>query len=170
MTLILREARHSDASLLNELGVRTYAQHFEKYWTHRDELDEFLKQEYSLQVIESSLNDPSAGWYIVETSAPIGFVKVIWRCNIPDTPIHGTLLKKLYLLEGTTGKNYGQLILNKVAEMAKERGSNFLWLEVLKENTRARRFYERQGMTFIRDNFCNTATQNVTVHVLGMNL
>ena len=97
-------------------------------------------------------------------------MKVIWQCNIPGSPLQGTLLKKLYLSEGTTGKNYGQLIFGEVAEMAKERGSNFLWLEVLKENTRARRFYERQGMTFIRDNFYKTATQNVTVHVLGMNL
>jgi len=170
MTLILREARQCDVSLLSELGVSTYTHHFKQYWTHSEELDEFLNQEYSPQVIESSLADPSAGWYVVETSAPIGFVKVIWRCNIPGTSLNGTLLKKLYLSEGSTGKNYGQLIFNEVAEMAKERGSDFLWLEVLKKNTLARRFYERQGMTFIRDNFCNTATQNVTVHVLGMNL
>lgn len=170
MTLILREARQSDASLLNELGVRTYTHHFEKYWTHREELDDFLLQEYSLEVIKRSLADPSAGWYVAETSAPVGFVKVIWHCNIPETTLHGTLLKKLYLTEGTTGKSYGQLIFNEVAEMAKERGSDFLWLEVLKENTRARRFYERQGMTFIRDNFYNTASQDITVHILGMNL
>ncbi|WP_205951052.1 GNAT family N-acetyltransferase [Pantoea stewartii] len=170
MTLILREARQSDASLLSELGVSTYTHHFRQYWTHSEELDEFLNQEYSPQVIESSLADPSAGWYIIETSAPIGFVKVIWRCNIHGTPLHGTLLKKLYLSEGSTGKNYGQLIFDEVAEMAKERGSDFLWLEVLKENTRARKFYEIQGMTFIKDNFYSTATQDVTVHVLGMNL
>jgi len=170
MTLILREARQSDVSLLSELGVSTYTHHFKQYWTNREGLDEFLKQEYSLQVIESSITDPSAGWYVVETSAPIGFVKVIWRCNIPGTSLNGTLLKKLYLSEGSTGKNYGQLIFNEVAEMAKERGCDFLWLEVLKENTRARRFYERQGMSFIKDNFYNTATQDVTVHVLGMNL
>ncbi|MDH0053812.1 hypothetical protein [Pantoea ananatis] len=95
-------------------------------------MDEFLKQEYSQQVIESSLADPSAGWYIVETSAPIGFVKLVWRCSIPGTPLQGTLLKKLYLSEGSTGKNYGELIFNEVAEMAKERGSDFLWLEAHK--------------------------------------
>lgn len=38
MTLILREARHSDASLLNELGVRTYTQHFEQYWNRVKDL------------------------------------------------------------------------------------------------------------------------------------
>lgn len=170
MTLILRKARQSDALLLNELGVRTYTHHFEKYWTHREELDDFLLQEYSLQVIKRSLADPSAGWYIAETLTPVGFVKVTWQCQIPGTSRHGTLLNKLYLSEGTTGKSYGELIFNEVAEMAKEKGSDFLWLEVLKENTRARKFYEKQGMTFIRNNFFNTATQHVTLHVLGMNL
>ncbi|ORM84294.1 alanine acetyltransferase [Pantoea deleyi] len=170
MTLILREARHSDASLLNELGVRTYTHHFEKYWTRREELDEFLLQEYSLQAIVSSLAEPSVNWYIAETLTPVGFVKVTWQCQIPGTSRQGTLLNKLYLSEGTTGKSYGQLIFNEVADMAKEKGSDFLWLEVLKENARARRFYEKQGMAYIRNNFFNTATQHVTLHVLGMSL
>ncbi|WP_205953124.1 GNAT family N-acetyltransferase [Pantoea stewartii] len=167
MNLLLREARLSDASLLNKLGVETYTHHFEQYWTHRAELDDFLLQEYSLQVIESSLADPSAGWYVVETSSPIGFVKVIWRSSMPGTALHGTFLNKLYLSEGATGKNYGKYIFNKIAEMAKEKGNDYLWLEVLKENTRARHFYEKQGMTFIRNNFHKTATQQVTVDVLG---
>ncbi|WP_226375836.1 GNAT family N-acetyltransferase [Pantoea stewartii] len=65
------------------------------------------------------------------------------------------------------GKTTVNIFFNKIAEMAKAKGNDYLWLEVLKENTRARHFYEKQGMTFIRNNFHKTATQQVTVDVLG---
>lgn len=123
-----------------------------------------------MQAIGSSLADPSVNWYLAETVTPVGFVKVTWQCQIPGTSHYGTLLNKLYFSEGTTGKSYGELIFNEIAEMAKERGSDFLWHEVLKENTRARKCYERQGMTFIKNVPYNIAIQHVTLHVLGKSI
>ena len=133
MTLILREARQCDVSLLSELGVSTYTHHFKQYWIHSEELEEFLNQEYSPQVIESSLADSSAGWYVVETSAPIGFVKVIWQCNIPGSPLQGTLLKKLYLSEGTTGKTTVNSYLVKWLRWRKKEGVTLCGLRFLKK-------------------------------------
>lgn len=170
MTFILRDAKQSEAALLNQLGIRLYTHHLQHYWDSKDEMNEYLQQEYSLHTIQHSLNDPAVSWYIVESSTPVGFLKVTWRCHIPGTRQEGTLLNKLYLSPDETGKNYGRQILDDIAEKARERGNDYLWLEVHEHNKRARQFYEKQGMVFIQDFFHKTSTSDVKVHILGKNL
>ncbi|WP_341271676.1 GNAT family N-acetyltransferase, partial [Enterobacter roggenkampii] len=61
------------------------------------------------------------------------------------------LLNKLYLDPAETGKHYGQDMFNKIIDMARSRGKNSLWLEVLEQNVGAYRFYQKQGMLCIKN-------------------
>lgn len=170
MSLTLRPAKKSEVALLNELGINLYTQHLQQYWTSKEEMNDYLQQEYSLKTIQNSLADPSVSWYVVETTVPVGFLKVTWRCPVPGTNLEGTLLNKLYLSPNETGKNYGKLLFDEVALKARECGSKFLWLEVHEHNSRARNFYEKQGMIFIKHLIYKTPTSDVTVHILMKNL
>lgn len=54
-------------------------------------------------------------------------------------------IPSVYLLPQYWGKRYGQLLLKKALSDLKEKGYSSVFLWVLKENKRARYFYEKNG-------------------------
>ncbi|WP_410705974.1 GNAT family N-acetyltransferase, partial [Citrobacter braakii] len=124
--------------------------------------------EYSLPVIEQSINDKNINWYIVEIEQPIGFVKLTWQATVPNTDISGVLLNKLYLAPTKTNQHYGQLMFNKVIDLARSQGKKYLWLEVLEQNERAQKFYKKQGMKHISDIIFETNSQRSILKLMGM--
>lgn len=170
MTLSIREADLTDLVLLNELGYNIYRSHFSHMWISEFEMNIFLEDEFSYSTLEKSLQDPSISWYLAEAEYPIGFAKVTWESLIPGTSISGVLLNKLYLNPTETGKNYGKLMFEKFIVLAKIRGKKYLWLEVLEQNERAYRFYEKQGMLHIKDTVLITASQKSTLKIMGMTI
>lgn len=170
MTLSIREAGLTDLVLLNELGYGIYRAHFSHMWISESEMTGFLDAEYSYSTLERSLQEPGTSWYLAEASVPIGFAKITWESAIPETSISGVLLNKLYLKSTETGKNYGKLMFEKFIVLAQSRGKKYLWLEVLEQNERAYRFYERQGMLHIKDTVFRTASQQSTLKIMGMSI
>lgn len=45
-----------------------------------------------------------------------------------------------------------------------------LWLEVLEQNERARKFYDKQGMQFIKAIAFETASQRSILKIMGISL
>ena len=163
----IRIAGPEDAALLNEMGNASYRHHFAHLWHNADEMELYLRQEYSMASLERSLADTQCCWLIAEATHPIGFAKYACRQDINSDGPSGTLLHKLYLLPDATGHRYGEQFFNAVETRAKEAGESWLWLEVLGANTRARRFYERQGMQHVKDVEFHSATQQSTLHILA---
>ncbi|MDA5483094.1 GNAT family N-acetyltransferase [Yersinia intermedia] len=168
MTLHIRQAALADSMLLNELGYSIYRAHFKHMWVSESEMNNFLECEYSVSALEQSLKDPNECWYIAQTERPIGFAKLTWESTIPDTEISGVLLNKLYLNPTETSKRYGQLMFEKITELARGSGKDFLWLEVLEQNERACKFYNKQGMRYIKDTILKTASQQSILKIMGM--
>lgn len=170
MTLRIRQASGADSSLLSELGYRIYPAHFQHLWVSDAEMKAFLDGEYAVSVLEQSLKEPNVTWYIAQTDRPVGFMKVTWDAMLPETDKRGVLLNKLYLDPAETGKNYGQDMFNKIIDMARSRGKNYLWLEVLEQNAGAYRFYQKQGMLCIKNVLFETASQQSILRIMGMSL
>lgn len=168
MTLQIREATPADAMLLNALGYRIYRAHFEHLWESESELEAFLASEYSLDELEQSLKEQAVCWYVAETDRPIGFAKVTYESSIPDTNMSGMLLNKLYLDPADTRKGYGQVMFDTVKELARARGKDFVWLEVLEQNECAGHFYRKQGMTLIKSDYFKTASQQSVIRIMGI--
>jgi ribosomal protein S18 acetylase RimI-like enzyme len=57
----------------------------------------------------------------------------------------GVELQKIYFLKSEAGRGYGNQLLNFICNRAIEHGERLLWLDVLKSNSNARRFYEGFG-------------------------
>lgn len=165
--LTIRKACSKDAALLSEMGYSSYTHHFAHLWHEYDELQTFLSQEYSLSALQQSLQSNTCSWFIAQNTNPVGFTKVSWHCSVNEGGPAGTLLHKLYLLPGETGKGYGEILFAEMVSMAQRRGETFFWLEVLDVNPQAYRFYLRQGLVHIRDTLFSTATQRNTLHILG---
>ena len=170
MTLRIRQATGADSTLLSELGYRIYPAHFQHLWVSDAEMTAFLDAEYAPSVIEQSLTESHVSWFVAETDRPVGFMKVTWEAMLPETDKRGVLLNKLYLDPAETGKHYGQDMFNKIIDMARSRGKDSLWLEVLEQNAGAYRFYQKQGMLCIKNVLFETASQQSILRIMGMSL
>lgn len=170
MTLNIRQATLTDSALLKELGYSLYPAHFKQMWASESEMNDFLQNEYSISVIEQSMQDSNICWYVAEAGRPIGFMKLTWESRVPDSDISGVLLNKLYLDPEETDKGYGQLIFDKITELVRQNGKNYLWLEVLEQNKRARSFYQKQGMRDLSDIIFETASQRSVLKIMGMSV
>ncbi|CAM3711873.1 hypothetical protein SB6095_02897 [Klebsiella quasivariicola] len=165
--LKIRTALAEDAALLNEMGNASYRHHFAHHWHNADELAHYLQQEYSLASLQRSLTDSQCCWLIAEAPHPVGFAKYTCCQALSAEGPSGTLLHKLYLLPGETGHRYGEQIFHAVETRAKAAGESWLWLEVLADNPAARRFYQRQGMQYVKDVTFHSASQQSTLHILA---
>lgn len=170
MELKIRQATQADLMILSELGNNIYRAHFKPMWISESEMNDFLECEYALSALERSLKEYGVCWYLAETDRPIGFAKVTWECTIPDTEISGVLLNKLYLDPKETRKRYGRLMFDEITELARRRGKDFLWLEVLEQNERACKFYNKLGMRHIKDTVFKTTSQQSRIKIMGVSI
>ncbi|MCU6425775.1 GNAT family N-acetyltransferase [Enterobacter sichuanensis] len=170
MMLRIRQATVADSTLLSELGYRIYPAHFQHLWVSGAEMKDFLAAEYAPSVLQQSLTESPVSWFVAETDRPVGFMKATWEATIPETDKQGVLLNKLYLDPAETGKNYGQVMFNTIIDLARNRGKNYLWLEVLEQNAGAYRFYQKQGMLCLKNVLFETASQQSILRIMGMSL
>lgn len=165
--LHIRRAIPDDIPLLQHMAITSYRHHFAHLWKNPDELAHFLTEEYGEAALQRSLSTANCVWLIASAGEPVGFAKYTRQQSIESDNIIGTLLHKLYLMPGETGKNYGEQIFSEVSGQAKASEETHLWLEVLADNPRARRFYQRLGMKHIKDITFTTATQTSTLNILA---
>ena len=165
--LHIRRATLDDIPLLQHMAITSYRHHLAHLWKNPDELAHFLTEEYGEAALQRSLSTANCVWLIASAGEPVGFAKYTRQQRIESDNIIGTLLHKLYLMPGETGKNYGEQIFSEVSGQAKASEETHLWLEVLADNPRARRFYQRLGMKHIKDITFTTATQTSTLNILA---
>src|SRR5690606_32355470 len=56
-------------------------------------------------------------------------------------------IERIYVLKPFQGKRIGQSILKEIKGIARKKEKQFIWLGVWEQNSRAIRFYEREGFT-----------------------
>jgi len=86
-----------------------------------------------------------------ENGKPIGCV-AYGTSRDKSLPNWGEIIS-LYLLPEYFGKGYGNKLLNSALLDFKELGYESIYLWVLKDNLRARRFYEKNGLRYNNDEF-----------------
>jgi ribosomal protein S18 acetylase RimI-like enzyme len=149
-TTIIRQATADDVDVVADLGVRTYLDHYGDLW-HPAGLEAFLTAHFERDKLAGEIREGQAVRYllmIVDDHA-VGFAKVK-----PDRPLpagdgaHGMELEKIYFLRETAGRGHGGALLERIIAVAGTLAQRWVWLDVLKSNRGAIRFYERYG--FVR--------------------
>lgn len=166
MPITLRLASEQDALTLYEIGMQSYMHHFAALWNNKDELFEYLNQEYSVDKIIHDINHPNTEWYVIESEFPIGLVKLTHQEKIPDTQMIGTLLNKLYFLPVATGKGYGKLAFRLIENIALKKNSKTLWLDVLASNSRAIQLYQSNGLKILKEILFKTESQQTLEYIM----
>jgi ribosomal protein S18 acetylase RimI-like enzyme len=151
--MLVRRATLSDLRELIALGRTCYAEHFAREWSAAG-LERYLDAQYEEGTVERDLGGETHVRYDVLTvdGSLVGFAKTVRDRSVPDgTDRHGLELEKIYVLASAVGRGYGAALLARVVEVATEGGTRWIWLDVLRSNEGAARFYERNGFVQVAE-------------------
>src|SRR5687768_2148348 len=147
MSIAVHIAKQDDAPVISRIGRASFSDAFGSFFHSQQDLADYLERTYANPKISSSIGKPNnllftANW----EGEAAGFAKM--RRHSPHEQVaeeRVSELQKLYVLKPFHGKGIAQALLNEVIATAKQLNSAYLWLDVLKQNARAIRFYEKNG-------------------------
>ncbi len=168
--LKIRAASIADLSSIQALGHETYLEHFPSIWSE-GYLQEFLHQDFSTHTLQHSLSSPDHTWLLAQDASEsvVGYAKLNWDRAEPISNRIGTELQKIYFRSHATGNGYGGTLLEFIADMAARR-SDMLWLDVLKSNVGAQRFYASRGFQALGEIPFNTDLLEIGMLVMALEL
>lgn len=142
----IRPALIDDLREVQAIGRDTYLEHFAHCWSKAG-LQAFLQRDFSDEALQISLASPQHAWFLMEDgdAGTVGYAKLNWSRIEPATGVTGAELQKIYFRANATGRGYGKRLLAHVLAAARAQGEPVLWLNVLKSNADARRFYAVHG-------------------------
>lgn len=167
----IRQALPADLATVREIGIASYVAHFAELWQNPQELQTFLAKDFSAEALGGSLQSSQTCWLLAyEDDTPIGFAKLNLDSLLAATATTGAELQKIYFLPGFAGRGYGEQLYAEVQRQAIEQRQTLLWLDVLKGNLAAQRFYQRQGLAIVGEDSYTSVSQSVEMWVMAKNL
>ncbi|MBW1298721.1 GNAT family N-acetyltransferase [Aquimarina litoralis] len=146
MSVHIRIATIEDIPDISYLGKTTFDQSFGYLFKDKQDLSDYLDRTFSEEKLRSSIAKPNnVFWIVFYEQKAVGYAKI--QLNTPSEFVksdNACKLQKLYLLQDYLSKGIGGQLQQLILEKAKESG-DAIWLSVLKENTKAVAFYQRDG-------------------------
>jgi diamine N-acetyltransferase len=145
----IRLANEKDAQLLFSVCRQSYVQSFADHWVEGG-LAWYLDKVYGMDALLSDLKNADINYFICYfEDEPAGFIKVKLNSTL-STKVRGKHLEieKLYFLEKYKRQGLGKRMIASVRQMAKDLGTNVIWLAVIDSNISAITFYENIGFKF----------------------
>ncbi|MGB4074125.1 GNAT family N-acetyltransferase [Pseudomonas sp.] len=170
--IFIRPANLSDLATIQKLGCETYADHFSFLWSPEG-LKNFLAQDFSVEALEMILSHPNKHQWLIayySSDLPVGLSKANWSQPNPITNILGAELQKIYLLKSFSGVGAGTELLKTTVKNAILRGESSIWLDVLKTNTKAQKFYSRVGFIQVGEIPFKTDLKEIGMTVMACDL
>ena len=144
--LVVREARADDARAIAEVSVAS------RRWSYRD-----LVAERDLEVlsVEQTTADfakglvelpPGGAVFVAELAGCVVGYAYVLPSPDEDVSAQTSELGSIYVTEEVAGTGVAPTLMDAAIEHAHANGQSILTLWVRRENSRARRFYEKQGM------------------------
>ena len=160
-----------DVDKIITLGNKSYKQHFSDIWSIKG-IEEFLSVNFNKIEIENTIRNKKTTYILDKNNDNeyIGFAKINWHVNIPNTTLYGAELQKLYFLKGFTGIGHGEQMMINCVETAIKNKESVLWLDVLKSNIGAKKFYEKNGFTLCGEVDFRTDIKDIGLFVMMRNI
>lgn len=136
----------NDIDQLQRIGRQTFSETFASSNTSENMVS-YLDEGFSNEKLTKELNDPNSQFYFAQLNdAIIGYVKLNVGTAQTELQKNKSLeIERIYVLKEFHGKKVGQILYNKVLKIAQELAVDYVWLGVWEENSRAIRFYEKNG-------------------------
>lgn len=141
---LIRPASIADASLLAELGERTFAETFAAYNTAED-MAVYLADSFTRKLQAAELTDPNSTFLIAEIhGVAVGYAMLRAGEAPPGIANESQIeLVRLYAAKEWLGGGVGAALMQACVREAKQRGCRTLWLGVWEHNRRALAFYRK---------------------------
>lgn len=141
----IKIATKADVEVLAMLGRLTWSESHGQYIEDKNEVLQYLEENFSVSKTKENLNNPSIQFYIIYANdLPAGYAKIILnKTNKNVVPQNSCQLERIFILNEFIPLKIGQQLLTFVEEQAKKLQFEAMWLTVYIKNKRAIRFYER---------------------------
>ncbi|MEN9638669.1 MAG: hypothetical protein RLZZ262_537 [Bacteroidota bacterium] len=144
--IFIKKITIDDIDQLQKIGMQTFYETFATGNTEEN-MTKYLNEGFSIEKLTTELNDKNAEFYFaILNESVIGYLKLNHgqsQTELQDDK--GIEIERIYVLKEFHGKNVGQLLYDKAIEVARQKNSDFVWLGVWEENTRAINFYKKNG-------------------------
>ncbi len=167
MTAMIRKAVPGDAPALSLLGSATMLESYAEKIPGADILAHCVNR-HSIATYEAWLADPAVTTWLAEsaTGAPVGYL-VLMPTELTAASPADLEVQRIYVLSSFHGAALGHTLMRLAIVEAAARGAPRLVLGVMKANTRAVGFYERQGFRVIGTRRFTVGASTFDDHIMG---
>jgi ribosomal protein S18 acetylase RimI-like enzyme len=145
--VLIRKAKPEDLGDLLHLARTAFLQAFTA-GNKPENVSAYLNEAFSIQQFEKEMSDLASAFFVAEKEEQlIGYLKVNLvpaQTDIQDP--ESVEVARLYVLEDYLGNGLGKKLLETAIDFAKLNQKKYLWLGVWEHNSRAIRFYEKNGL------------------------
>src|SRR6266850_976318 len=141
MNLKIKKVNAEEIEVLQQIGIRTYKEHFSEIWTHKG-INQYLNHQFGIEKLKSDITNNHVKYFLAYLNEePIGYLKLNMDKPQPNSKYDtGIELEKIYLIKSFSGGGIGEKILDFVIQFANEYSIKNIWLCVLKLNEKAKSF------------------------------
>ncbi len=142
----IAKAELQDIEKLQKIGRQTFFETFSES-NSEENMRKYLNEGFSIEKLTTELTDTNAEFYFaVFDEEVIGYLKLNFGDSQTELKDNKALeIERIYVSKEFHGKSVGQLLYDKVIEVAKQKNVNYVWLGVWEENPRAISFYKKNG-------------------------
>lgn len=165
----VRRAGVEDAEIISALAKITFSETFGHYFRDPQDLLDYFERTFSEEKIVSSIKkEHNVFWLSLVNDAPVGYAKLKLNSSSEFVKAKNpSQLQKIYVLKNFLSMKIGLKLQDEMLKEAAERGSDVIWLSVLKQNERAIRFYSKTGYEIIGEHDFQIGKESFQFHVMS---
>jgi diamine N-acetyltransferase len=153
--LRIRRATPADAELLSITAARWFDETFGPR-NDPEDMRLYLDEAFSVARQTAELSDPRRTTLLAEEDGALVGYTILHRTGAgkghPGIPAGEAVeIQRFYLSTHHHGRGLARRLMDAAVETARELGGEVLWLGVWEHNTRAIRFYEKNGFADVGD-------------------
>lgn len=136
----------ADIEELQQLGIKTFSETFAKL-NSKENMANYLAFNFNFEKLEKEISNPESEFYFAEDAGKVvGYLKINFgKAQTEPQNTNALEVERIYVLQDYHGEQVGKILFEKAVEIAKNKKIEVLWLGVWEKNTRAIRFYEKNG-------------------------
>ncbi|MBI1781413.1 MAG: GNAT family N-acetyltransferase [Sphingobacteriales bacterium] len=161
MAIRIIKATVNEANDIATTGRQSFYDAFHSIFIRKDELQKYLDTNYDVFKLRNSIENSNNLFFVAyDDDTPIGFAKLKQQSRHQQIQSAKQIeLQKIYVLKEYHGTGISQTLLSKVMDAANELQPDIVWLNVHVGNTKARRFYEKNGFSIVGKHYYIIGTQ-----------
>jgi ribosomal protein S18 acetylase RimI-like enzyme len=136
----------NDIEKLQEIGIQTFQETFSES-NSEENMKNYLEEGFSKEKLTSELSNKNSEFYFAKLdNEVIGYLKLNFGDSQTELKDNKSLeIERIYVPKEFHGKSVGQILYDKVIQVAKQKNAEYVWLGVWEENPRAISFYKKNG-------------------------